>query len=51
MTYDDLNDLVLSTAEKIEELTGQELSTDDRIILNDKLGAYLEERGVELVDE
>lgn len=51
MTYDDLNDLVLETAGKIEELSGQELDTDDRIMLNDRLGAFIEERGIEIRDE
>lgn len=51
MTYDDLNNIVLSASEQIEEKSGRDLSNTEKYALNDKLTEFLEDIGVEVTDD
>jgi len=50
ITYDQLNEVVHSAADAFEEV-GLDMSSYDRTQLNDYLSRYLDDRGIETVEE
>jgi transcriptional regulator with XRE-family HTH domain len=51
ISYDELNDIVLSTSERIEKDSGKTLSSNQRQKLNDKLTEFCESADIEIYDE
>jgi hypothetical protein len=48
MLYDELNDIVLSTSDKIEQKIGRDLSNTEKYALNDKMTEFLQDIDVEV---
>ena len=51
MTYPELNDIVLSTSEQIEEKIGRDLSNTEKYALNDKLTEFLQDIDAEVTED
>jgi hypothetical protein len=48
MKSDELNDIVLAMAEKIENAAGRELSNTEKYALNDKVSEFLQDVDIDV---